>query len=155
MKKLIAIIVIFLLIGTTLPQEVNWFDGTFDEAKVKAEQEGKPILIEFFSESGWGAERCKLLDEQFFKNPDYADFINDNFIPMHAKLGTPKGNALRKKYFRTISNPTVLFADAEGREIDFIRGYDNNRVNTSHYLLLPIVYRYIPIYIWGQKRKSL
>ena len=52
MKKLISFAAILLLLGTAFPQEVNWFDGTFDEAKIKAGNEGKQILIEFFSASG-------------------------------------------------------------------------------------------------------
>ena len=52
MKKLILLGAVLLLLGTTFPQEVNWFDGTFDEAKVKAKEADKLILIDFFSKSG-------------------------------------------------------------------------------------------------------
>jgi hypothetical protein len=47
MKKLITFAAIFLLLGNAFPQEVSWFEGTFDEAKVKAKESEKHILIEF------------------------------------------------------------------------------------------------------------
>ena len=52
MKKAVSILTVLFLIGTALPQSLDWFEGTFDEAKAKAERENKPILIDFFSASG-------------------------------------------------------------------------------------------------------
>lgn len=52
MKKTAAIFTILFLIGTALPQSMDWFEGSFEEAKAKSESEKKPILIDFFSQSG-------------------------------------------------------------------------------------------------------
>ncbi|MFC1726061.1 hypothetical protein ACFL4T_10580 [candidate division KSB1 bacterium] len=52
MKRFFSLAVILLLLSTAFPQEVNWFKGTFDEAKIKAGNEGKQILIEFFTKGG-------------------------------------------------------------------------------------------------------
>ena len=52
MKKTISIFFIILLTGVCFPQEIKWFDGTIDEAKVEAQKQNKYILIDFFSKSG-------------------------------------------------------------------------------------------------------
>ena len=52
MKKLFTFASILLILGTVFPQQINWFDGTFEESLVKAKIDGKPVLIEFFSASG-------------------------------------------------------------------------------------------------------
>lgn len=52
MKKLISVTFIFLLTAIAFPQEIKWFGGTFEEAKIEARKTGKNIIIEFFTGSG-------------------------------------------------------------------------------------------------------
>ena len=52
MKKFISLAVIILVVGIAFPQELEWFDGTFEEAKIEAKKEGKNIIVEFFTGSG-------------------------------------------------------------------------------------------------------
>jgi len=47
MKKRITPFVFFMLVSTAFGQ--NWFKGTFDQALVQAKNEGKKVLIDFFS----------------------------------------------------------------------------------------------------------
>jgi len=47
MKKAILPLIILILVSTAFAQ--NWFKGTFDQALVQAKNEGKKVLIDFFS----------------------------------------------------------------------------------------------------------
>jgi hypothetical protein len=51
MKKRLASVLIlpFILISSVTAQ--NWFEGTVDEAVAKAKQEGKIVLLDFFSDT--------------------------------------------------------------------------------------------------------
>ncbi len=49
MKKGLPILLILLFAVSAFAQESVWFEGTFDEAKVKAEKENKLLLINFDS----------------------------------------------------------------------------------------------------------
>ena len=49
MKKRFALL-FFLLIFISSASAQNWFKGTFDEALTKSKNEGKKVLIDFFSD---------------------------------------------------------------------------------------------------------
>jgi hypothetical protein len=48
MKKLLCILLLFA--GTALMAQSVWFEGSFDEARAKAAEEDKMILIDFYSD---------------------------------------------------------------------------------------------------------
>ena len=50
MKKVVTFLLILLFASTVFAQSSVWFDGSFDDAKAKAEKEGKIILINFYSD---------------------------------------------------------------------------------------------------------
>lgn len=47
MKKVPVILAVFLLVSSAAGQ--NWFKGTFDQALSESKNEGKMVLINFFS----------------------------------------------------------------------------------------------------------
>ncbi|MFC1564103.1 hypothetical protein ACFL6G_04160 [candidate division KSB1 bacterium] len=49
MKKGLTILFLLIFAATAFAQESVWFDGSFDEAKTKAEKENKFLLINFDS----------------------------------------------------------------------------------------------------------
>jgi len=51
MKKLFVFPLILLFAASAFAQGTEWFKGTFDEAKAKAEKEGKLILLDLTSGS--------------------------------------------------------------------------------------------------------
>jgi len=65
-----------------------------------------------------------LLDEQFNTNSDYAEFVNKNYIAMRFTL-KDKGGPEMFELFDVQSTPTIVFAEADGKEIDRITGYAN------------------------------
>ncbi|MFC1555130.1 tetratricopeptide repeat protein [candidate division KSB1 bacterium] len=78
-----------------------------------------------------------MLDEQFFGNKDYHKYINDNYIAIHAYKNNPQaGQDLYKDLgakFGIIGTPTVIIAQADGKEINRILGYpgDPERMKTG------------------------
>jgi hypothetical protein len=48
MKKRLALSILLLIFVSSAAGQ-NWFKGTFDEALGKAKNEGKMVLIDFFS----------------------------------------------------------------------------------------------------------
>ncbi len=50
MRKMAAFSVLFLIPVVLLAQ--NWHTSSFDDALAKAKAEGKPLLVDFFAETG-------------------------------------------------------------------------------------------------------
>jgi thioredoxin-related protein len=119
MKKLAPIVGLLLLASLASAQTAKILTGPFDEALAQAKRQNKLILLDFFS-SGWGA--CKLLVQQFYNNPKYADFLNNNFIVYRASRGDKIGDTIYEK-FNIQGTPTELFVDKDGKEVDWIVGY--------------------------------
>ena len=63
-----------------------------------------------------------MLDKQFFGDEKFRDYLDENFIAVHAVRGKDSGDKLYKKY-TVRGTPTVLVAMADGTEIDRIIGY--------------------------------
>jgi hypothetical protein len=63
-----------------------------------------------------------LLDKQFFQDEQFHPYLTQNFLLFRAHRGKPDGDEVYKK-FSVRATPTVLFAMADGREIDRILGY--------------------------------
>jgi hypothetical protein len=51
MNKRLASVLILPLIIISSATAQNWFEGTVDEAVAKAKQEGKIVLLDFFSDT--------------------------------------------------------------------------------------------------------
>ena len=52
MKKVFSLVFIVLIICPVYAQQVNWFEGSLDEAIAEAKESGKLILLDFFTGSG-------------------------------------------------------------------------------------------------------
>lgn len=63
-----------------------------------------------------------MLDEQFNTNPDYYEFVNKNFVAMHF-LRRDSGGPEMFELYNVQNTPTVVIAEADGKEIDRIAGY--------------------------------
>ena len=77
MRKLLSLPLVLFLVSTAFSDGIEWFKGTFEEAKAAAQKEGKLIIIDFYSD-GCGGSR--LLDQQFFGDSEIAKFIHKNFF---------------------------------------------------------------------------
>ena len=105
---------------TDKPKEVNFQKLDLDEAFIKAKQENKLIMVDFFSET---CMPCWKLLRTVFKNPEYGLFINNNFISLRITPENENNDIIRKQY-GVIGLPTVIFFNSNGDEVDRICGYN-------------------------------
>jgi thiol-disulfide isomerase/thioredoxin len=103
--------------------KASWMTD-FEQAKAKAQAEGKDLLIDFTGSDwcGW----CIRLDNEVFAFQPFYDYADENFVLV--KLDFPRGpsviteeqsahnNAVKTHYGSVVGGfPTILLADAEGR----------------------------------------
>lgn len=150
MKKLFFGLLISLMSIISLNAQQNkglvW-EKNFEQAKVKANREGKSILL-FFTGSDW-CGLCKMLNKDFFNTEEFKKIARKNLIlykadfPRRTDIVTPKqkkvNEALDKKYSKTRASrvfPTVFLLDANGKQIDFLESYNYIHDTTRHFKLL-------------------
>jgi thiol:disulfide interchange protein len=101
--------------GETSESKVNWLYD-WNEALGKAQNEDKPIMIDFYAD--WCVP-CKRLDSDTYSDEALSAFLNDNFVSL--KSNVDKSN-LGGNYGIT-AIPTVVFVSPEGTEIGRRVGY--------------------------------
>lgn len=109
MKHFFLLVVIFSFLNTN-SQGIEFFNGTFDEAKAEAKKEGKIIFMDAFAE--WCGP-CKRMAQNVFPTKEAGDFFNQNFINIKIDMEKGEGVELAKKY-NVRSYPTLLFLDYTG-----------------------------------------
>ena len=121
MKNLISILIVLLTLSQANAQGIDFFHGTFDEAKAEAEAQGKLIFMDAYAV--WCGP-CKMMTNSVFPQQEVGDFFNANFINL--KVDMEKGECvdLRRKY-GVSAYPTLLIIDAKGEVVQSIRGARN------------------------------
>jgi len=106
-----ALIFIFLSLQLKASaQGINFFHGTFAEAKTEAAKQHKLIFMDCFTT--WCGP-CNRMARDVFPRQDVGDFYNEHFIC--CKMDMEKGEGLDiAKQFVVKSYPTYLFLDADG-----------------------------------------
>ncbi|WP_165876163.1 thioredoxin family protein [Mariniflexile fucanivorans] len=98
---------------------IHFFDGTFNEALVKAKDLNKPIFLDVYAK--WCGP-CKLLKRTTFKDEEVGTYFNNNFISIAINGETKEGNEIMKKY-NISAYPSLLIIDSNGevktREVGF------------------------------------
>jgi thiol:disulfide interchange protein len=94
---------------------VEWL-ASLDEALAQAEKKGQPIMIDVYAD--W-CRWCKVLDSDTYTNEDVvakaADFVS-------LKLDADANRSWVMQY-QIGGLPTILFIDADGKEIHRVVGY--------------------------------
>ncbi len=107
------IMVISFLTSTSLSAEIHYFIGDIEKAKIKAAQESKLLLLDFYAD--WCAP-CKWMDEKTFTDPEVKKLIMDNFVPIKINIDDFDGYALKQFYDIKVL-PTIVVFDKDGRII--------------------------------------
>ena len=114
MKKLLSILFLTTLTLPALAAEgdgVNFFEGTFRQAKDKAKKENKLIMLDAYT--SWCGP-CKVLKNKVFPNKELGDYINAHFVSIGVDMEAGEGPALANMY-PIEGYPTILFLDASGK----------------------------------------
>ena len=123
-KGLLTTVTGLLLIAVSSPlwAEETWL--TDFQAARKTAQEKKLIVLAAFVGSDW-CPWCQKLESEIFNQPEFKEFAKDRFILFQADFPRYKELPLElksqnyelEKQYAVKKFPTVLFLDAEGKEI--------------------------------------
>jgi thioredoxin-related protein len=118
------ITMLFLLTGTTLSvcaQGIEFNHGNWNEIKAQAKKENKLIFLDFYTV--WCAP-CKKMAMEVFPLPEAGEFFNQHFI--NVKVDAEKGEGIDlAKTYRPSGYPTLVFTDAEGKQLYRTGGAEN------------------------------
>lgn len=111
---------IFSLFTTTSisAQGIEFFHGTFEEAKAKAKEEGKPIFVDAYAV--WCGP-CKRMAKQVFTTPEAGEFYNTNFVNMKLDMEQGEGLKFRQKY-PVSAFPTLFYIGSDGVVLHKLKG---------------------------------
>ena len=112
----------FLFISCSIfAQDVNFFQGTWEEANAKAKAENKLIMVDAFT---YWCGPCKMMDKTFFHNNEaVATMINTHFIAYKVECEHDFGIQFARK-FRVMAYPSLLFFNADGQVLDRKMGFN-------------------------------
>ena len=118
MKKIVLLVITFLVIGNVFSQGIEFEYGTFNEALAKAKKENKLLFMDCYT--SWCAP-CKWMMKDIFPQQEVGDFFNKNFVNFKIDMEKGEGVELRQKY-QVRAFPILFFLDAEGKEVYKIVG---------------------------------
>jgi thiol:disulfide interchange protein len=134
MKKIFLGIIAAALIGFAFTSNTNsqktakqthakgieFFDGSWAEAKLKAKKEGKLIFMDAYA--SWCGP-CKMMAKNTFTDEKVAEFFNKNFINVKMDMEKHKeGPRLSKKYGLR-AYPTLYFLNNKEEIVHQSIGY--------------------------------
>ncbi|MFT6148460.1 MAG: thiol:disulfide interchange protein [Saprospiraceae bacterium] len=97
--------------NTEVKEGIKFIEGETHEAVLaKAQIEGKPIVIDFYTT--WCAP-CKWLEKDVFQLESVADYYNENFINYKVNAEDFDGVSLAQQY-EVGAYPTLIFLKQDG-----------------------------------------
>lgn len=112
-RTLITAFVATLFLGNAAAQGIDFFHGSWAEAKEKAKAEQKLIFVDAFA--SWCGP-CKRMAAQVFPDAKVGDFFNPNFINLKIDMEKPENAEFAGKY-PVSAYPTLMILDAEGKVV--------------------------------------
>ena len=139
--------IIYLLLASLLfmsaknpPAEgIEFFQGSFTSAKLKASQEGRLFFLDFTA--SW-CTPCRWMEETTFTDPTLAAYVKENYVALQVDIDDFDGFALKQEYNIQIL-PSLLVFNSRGellgqyeeslspsRMIEILKQYDQpqNRI---------------------------
>ena len=128
-------IITFLALMTTAlfcsaQGQVEFFQGTWEEAFAKAEEENKHVFVDSYTD--W-CYWCKVMDKETFTDEDIAAYLNSEFIPIKVDMEKDFGINVAMK-FRVRSFPTLLYFNPQGQILEKQMGYERDNAKFLEHL---------------------
>lgn len=114
MRKILLIALLAIVSQMTYAQGIQFFKGTYEEAKAKAKKENKKIFVDAYTT--WCGP-CKKMAAEVFPTKEVGDYFNKNFICMKLDAENEKDHGFFQSYTAS-SFPTYFWVDADGVLLD-------------------------------------
>lgn len=98
--------------------EVRFYDGSYDELLRESRKQKKPIILEFWAT--WCIP-CRKMENETFANPDFAAYINKNFLVYKVNIDTFDGMDIADKY-NIDAYPTLVQLDTKNKYVNRYKG---------------------------------
>ena len=112
-RTLAAVLLAALFLGNATAQGIDFFHGSWAEAKEKAKAEQKLIFVDAFA--SWCGP-CKRMAAQVFPDPKVGEYFNPNFICLKIDMEKPENAEFAGKY-PVSAYPTLMILDSEGKVV--------------------------------------
>ena len=118
MKHLLLVFGLFL--GSPFANaQVNFFDGSLQQAVTKAKDENKFLFVDCYTD--W-CYWCKVADSTTFQSEVVAKCMNKGYVAIKLDMERGEGRDLGMKY-RVFGYPTFLVFNSEGQILSSTSGY--------------------------------
>lgn len=120
MKKILVLITLFSsFLGNIELQaqkaqqqsQVSFYAGSYDDFLREARKQNKVAILDFWA--SWCAP-CQKLDKETFNDPEFAAYINQNFLVYKVNVDTFDGMEIANR-FEVESFPTLIKLNSRGR----------------------------------------
>ena len=108
-KTIFPFLLITLFATAGIAQGIEFFHGSWAEAKEKAKAEEKLIFVDAYA--SWCGP-CKRMARNVFPDPEVGAMFNENFICLKIDMEKPENAEFASK-FPVSAYPTLYFIDAE------------------------------------------
>ena len=99
--------------------KVDWFDGTYEELLETAEEEGRVVLLSFYSDT---CRYCARLDREAYSSEEVVEALAD-VLCLAVDADSPTGRAIDALYPTEEHYPALIFLDPDGSLRDRMIGY--------------------------------
>ena len=103
---------------TGFSQGIEFFDGSWEDAKKLAAEEEKLLFVDAYAQ--WCGP-CKRMAKTVFTNPSVGEYFGANFVSLKIDMEKEKGIAFGKTY-PVRAFPTLLFINPEGEVLKKVVG---------------------------------
>lgn len=90
---------------------IAFFEGTYEEALVKAKTENKLLFLDCYAD--WCGP-CFRMAKEVFTLKEVGDFFNAHFISLKCNMEKNEAGKALKKRFDVVAYPTLLFVSPDG-----------------------------------------
>jgi thioredoxin-like negative regulator of GroEL len=104
--------------GTVRAQDVQWRTD-YNVARKEAKEKGLPLVVDIGTDNCFW---CRRLEETTLRDATVAKTLRDHFVAL--KINAERDTALAA-HLRIASYPTVVLADAEGKILGTMEGYQD------------------------------
>ena len=116
--KYLIVVILFLSHLSSQAEGIEFFSGTFEQAKAAAQEQGKIIFVDAYAV--WCGP-CKRMASSVFPDASVGEIYNMHYISMKIDMERGEGLTFREKYPVT-AFPTLFYLDADGNILERVVG---------------------------------